>query len=533
MDTKVEETDKLQQDVTSQLMSEKKQFITPVFRQVASAVAVGSAGCVFGIVIAFSSVALGNWKIEGGVSLNEEQINWFAIVVQLVSIPGSVVGGGLVQLLGARRLLILILPPLALTWPILLLSRDSPSAMIILRAIQGLMTAGGSICVYVYPCEVSEPKRRGLLGAVPEAAFSLGFLLTYFMGGVFHWTTVVLIIPFIFVPCMIFLLLVPESPTKLIQQGRIEEAKYTLKNLRAPDHDVDMEVNEMQNVFSSSNNCEEGRCQDIRSLSKLNALLPVAVSTTLLVLKECTGQLVLALFVVQIFQNANAEISPHHGSVIVGSVRFLSNIIGAFLLGRLPRKKIIIIASLVAGVSVALLGCHFYGHENESKVAWAPLLYLAVFTLAFGIGIGPTSYLIATELLPSSVRGTGSGIAGAATFAAQFFITFLAAQTSASNLYISFWGYAAGCLTLVAFVLLLPETQGLTLQEVESYWSKVATNIHCPERKKPPKEQNNNEDSVGCSANIDSTDSSHDERVFGRVVTMVDLGNKKEIVDIV
>ncbi|XP_068233900.1 facilitated trehalose transporter Tret1-2 homolog [Palaemon carinicauda] len=539
MDTKVEAKDKLQQVITNQWMSDKdkKQFISPVFRQIASAVAVGSIGCVFGIVIAFSSVALGNWKIERDVSLNEDQINWFAIVIQLVSIPGSVVGGGLVQHLGARRLLILILPPLALTWPILLLSRSSPAAMIILRAIQGLLTAGGSICVYVYPCEVSEPKRRGLLGAVPEAAFSLGFFLTYIFGGVFHWTTVVLIIPCISVPCMIFLLLVPESPTKLIKQGKIEEAKRTLESLRPHGYNVEMEVREMQNIYSLTNSCEETHCQSVQGLSKPNALLPVAVSTTLLVLKECTGQLVLALFVVQIFQNANAEISPLHGSVIVGSVRFLSNVIGAFLLGCLPRKKIIIIASLVAGLSVALLGSHFYEHENENKVTWAPLLYFAVFTLAFGIGIGPTSYLMATELLPSSVRGTGSGIAGAAAFAAQFFITLFAAKTSISNLFISFWAYGVGCLTLATFVLLLPETQELTLQEVEAYWSKAANNLYFTKSNNSIKEQNNNDETADSNVKDDSKFShlprSQDDRVYGKVITMVDLGKKKEIVDIV
>ncbi|KAK7077985.1 hypothetical protein SK128_023720 [Halocaridina rubra] len=499
MTVKNDEQD-VKMDVCQRLVigeQETKSIISPVQKQIASAVSVSSIGCILGMVIAFSAVVIDAWTQDRDVILTEDQANWFASVVPLVSIPGSILGGVLMQFLGPRRLLLCLLPAQAFIWPIFLLLRHNAKALIILRALQGLLLSGPAIAIYVYPCEVSEACRRGTLGALPEAAFSLGFLFTYILASVFHWTTVVLVFPLMYIPYMIGVLLVPESPTWLLQHGKTEEAKTTLQKLREDGHNVEKELMEMQsrNLFISG--AHDSYCGILQQLAKANILLPVFASTTLLVLKECTGQLVLVLFVVHIFRSANIGISPHYSSVIIGGIRFISNIICVFLLGHVSRKKILIVASVLAGLSVAMLGNHFNGYEPHFMSTWSPLLYLAMYMMTFGGGIGPVTYLMATELLPSSIRGLGSGIAGGATFTAQFLITFMAAQTS-TNLFMCLWAYAAGCFTLAGFVVLLPETKDLALEKLEDYWSNQACkmNVFFSTFRKVLNEQSSNEDSV-------------------------------------
>ncbi|XP_047500239.1 facilitated trehalose transporter Tret1-like isoform X2 [Penaeus chinensis] len=425
-------------------------------------------GVVLGVVIAFPALALDAWRLEGDITLNEVEAGWFVSVAQTVSVAGSIAGGVLNDVLGPRRLLLAVLPLLASTWPVFLACVHNLPLLLSVRVLQGLLCSAATASVYIYPCEVIEARRRGAVGVLPDSAFSLGFMLTYFLAAILHWSTIIVIMPLFFLPCVLTVFLVPESPSWLLQRGRVEEARAILRQLRAPDVNVDKELLGMGPL---------DECGGKASMVKQpRFLLPVLASIFLMVLKEATGQIVVVLFVVHIFRKVDVGILPHVSSMLVGAARLVANVACSFLVGRLPRRTLLISASLAASVTIAILGGYFFRQDSQVWPDWVPLACLSVFVVAYGAGIGPVTCLMSTELLPGAVRGLGSGLAGSALNASQFTLTFAATQAG-SGFYICLWSYAAGSACLAAFALLLPETRNKSLRQIEEYWADVSENL--------------------------------------------------------
>ncbi|CAL4150851.1 unnamed protein product, partial [Meganyctiphanes norvegica] len=481
--------------------------LKPVYRQVLSSVCVALVGAALGAVMAFPGPALAQWEEDPHVRrfLTKQQKGWFVSVAQLTAIPGSLLGGALQEQLGPRRVLLLLLPFLMVSWLLLLLAYNDPLCLILTRAIQGFIVASCSVAVYIYPCEITEGYRRGVVGALPDAAFSLGFLITYLLVGLMSWQNLVIILlPTVFLPCYIATAAVPESPVWLMHHNRTKEARLVEQWLR-PNQQFTGAKESLITLKCTHKERRKPRCHSLMLLSEMRYLLPVIFAVILLILKESSGQFVVVLFVMHIFKVADVSLSPHWSSVLVGCARMVANLVCCLLLTLCKRRPLLATASMIASCAMSILGLYFYTHDTVDWPGWVPLACLMTFMLAYGGGIGPVSFLLATEILPGSVRGVGSGLAQAAFSSVQFTFsrTFGEAQ-EALGIYTCLWLYATGCLALALFTLLLPETRQLTLEQVEEYWEKLATKLNFCSTK-PSRRMSVNSNS---SSSTDSTNSS-------------------------
>ena len=133
------------------------------------------------------------------------------------------------------------------------------------------------------------------------------------------------------------------------------------------------------------------------------------------------------------------------------------------------RKKLLLIG--IAGMAVCLLtvGAAFYFNaEKGPLVLIAILAYIAFFE----ISLGPLTFVVISEIFPNRIRGRAMSI----TIFALWCAVFLVSQTfpilkdgiGVGNTFLIYM-----IMAIFAFVfvwMILPETKGKTLEEIEKTW---------------------------------------------------------------
>lgn len=127
--------------------------------------------------------------------------------------------------------------------------------------------------------------------------------------------------------------------------------------------------------------------------------------------------------------------------------------------------------------SLFALGAFFYIKENEvvdavvlESLGWLPLTSLILFIAAFGIGAGPVSWLMSSEILPPKIKGPGISIATCTCWLLGFVVTktFVNIQEVLSSAG-AFWMFGSFCMLGTLFGLfILPETKGKTTEEIQA-----------------------------------------------------------------
>lgn len=341
---------------------------------------------------------------------------------------------------------------------------------------QGTIVALLNSDICVYPCEVSDAHHRGTLASLVDSFGSLGFLLCYAVGDHLHWTTATWVLTTVTVlPSFLGLLASQESPPWLLRKGRREDALAALIHLRGTKEAAEQELAEANKYFNNLKQSDGPWWKVVPLLKKRPYFLPMTTAVFMIALKEFSGLSVLSIYIVRIFQLAGVDFDPFLSSVVVGSVRLAGNFLGSVLLHHLPRKVLLVGGNILTASATACMGVFFFLHSRGydlQQVDWIPLAALMLFMVGMAVGVGPTSWLVAVEILPGTIRSFGHGV----TLTSYAICSFVVSKTFEDmkpllGMHGLFWCYSVGCLTYALFVLVLvPETRGCSLKDIEVYW---------------------------------------------------------------
>jgi len=109
------------------------------------------------------------------------------------------------------------------------------------------------------------------------------------------------------------------------------------------------------------------------------------------------------------------------------------------------------------------------------NISWVPLPLLIVFTVAFNLGLGSLTWVVATEILPVRSRGWTHTIANVTSNFCWFLVTktFKDIQDEL-GLCAPFFFYGSVCIFGVVFIyIFLPETRGKTYEETAQSFEGV------------------------------------------------------------
>lgn len=457
---------------------------------------------ILGVLANFSSIApsmsLGFSAIAIPVlkeNLNSTQLSWFASVASLATPFGCFFAGPFADKYGRRKAMSFVNIICLLGWITIALSYYLNQMhfwiLIIGRILTGLSTGLCSSPATVYMAEISTPELRGIFTTWASASFSLGVLVVYFLGFLLKSNLGAICITTSILPCigLIFTtFLIPESPTWLIGKNRIEEGKKSLCNIFDTKVCTPLVLKELESLVK--NREVKGFSTKRKSLfdkliSKISYLLqphclrPIGVVLTYFMFQQFSGIFVIIFYAIDIVNNAGVTYDPYITIVVIGIVRLFSAILPSFLAKKFGRRPLSIFSGI--GMSLCLLPLSLYiylkqtGAVKADNSTWLPLTLLLFYFITSSIGFLPLPFALAAELFPTKIRGTAAGLISGI----GYFFNFVAVKVYPDMvLYLGrsgtfcFYGSMALIGTIFVYIL-LPETKGKSLKEIEEYFGKI------------------------------------------------------------
>lgn len=208
-------------------------------------------------------------------------------------------------------------------------------------------------------------------------------------------------------------------------------------------------------------------------LCEPQVLKPMVIINVFNVLQILSGTYLIVLYAVDIISHIqNERIDSFLAAVLTACVRFAFTVIASVLLGIIGRRSLSISSGIGTAFSAFCLGflilfqddCSINGYFS----AFFVLLYVATNTVGFMILPG----VMLGELFPAKVRG----LAGGLSFMAFNLSLFATAKVfpevkNAIGMHGVFWVFSASSFVASVFLyLVLPETKGVSLGEIEDYF---------------------------------------------------------------
>jgi len=424
-------------------------------------------GLLFGYDTAIIAGAIAYLKETFALSSFGEGL---AVSIVLVGcMIGAAVAGTLSDRLGRRRFMFLsavffFISAIGCALP------QNLAQFLIFRWIGGLAIGAASIVCPLYISEIAPPRIRGALVSVNQLAIVTGILLAYFVNWAFvgagpsnwRWMFGTGAAPAILF--ILFILRIPESPRWLLKQGRDKEARDVLG--RVDDAaTAEGEVAAIREALSM----ESG---SVRELFRPGLRKAMFIGVFLAVFQQITGINAVIYYAPRFFETAGlGRSSAIFQSALIGLVNLVFTLVAIALVDRLGRKPMLMAGCAGMGVSFVLLGAAFkFQLFSGPLVLVLTLVYIAFFAMTQG----PIVWVVISEIFPNRLRGRAMAIATAALWVADFAVS-LSFPVIADRLHESFafWLYAVMCaIDLVFIAVMLPETKGRSLEEIEKRWLK-------------------------------------------------------------
>ncbi|KAL8027739.1 hypothetical protein ABFX02_14G115600 [Erythranthe guttata] len=415
-------------------------------------------------------------------------------ILNVYSLLGSAAAGRTSDWIG-RRYTIVLAGAIFFVGALLMGFATNYAFLMVGRFVAGIGVGYALMIAPVYTAEVAPASSRGFLSSFPEVFINFGILLGYVSNFAFSklpenigWRFMLGIgaIPSIFLALGV--LAMPESPRWLVMQGRLGDAKRVLDRTSDSLEESKLRLAEIKEAAGIPEHCDE----DVVAVSKKSQgggvwrdllLHPTPAVRHILIcavgihfFQQASGIDSVVLYSPEIFEKAGIAKTTDKllATMAVGFTKTLFILVATFLLDKIGRRPLLL--SSVAGMIVSLLGLAIgltVIEHAEHKLIWAIALCIGStlsYVSFFSIGMGPITWVYSSEIFPLRLRAQGCamGVALNRVTSGVISMTFLSLNRAITigGAFFLYAGVAA--IALVFFYTLYPETQGKTLEEMES-----------------------------------------------------------------
>ena len=425
-------------------------------------------GLLFGYDTGVISGAILFIQKQFSLSPAMEEVTVSSVLVGAVL--GAALGGALTNRFGRRKMIILAglvftlsavgtaLAP-TITW------------LITIRLLSGIAIGMASFISPMYIAELVPAKVRGSLVAVNMLAITTGivvaYLVDYALSGTAGWRYMFGLAAIPSISLVVAMWRLPDSPRWLISKSQLEQAKHVLQRVRTA-ADVGPELAEIQLSM------ERQGTGGMAGLFVPSLRMPMIVGLGLAVFQQITGINTVIYYAPTILKFAG--IGATGPAILAGAglamVMWLMHVLAIFLLDRVGRRPLLLTGVGGQILGLAILGAALRFPQLAGFKSPIAIGGLVIYVACFAFGLGPIFWLLISEIYPLKVRGAAMGVVTVTNWAlnlvvAMSFLTLAGVLGQAGT----FWLYgviAAGA--WVFFYLLVPETKGKTLEQIEAHW---------------------------------------------------------------
>ncbi|CAG9833445.1 unnamed protein product [Diabrotica balteata] len=434
---------------------------------------------ITGLIIAWPSPSIP--KIvndKGNYDITEEEASYFSFLNATGPVLLSVFISKLCDTLGRKKTLMLSAIPHAITW-IMKAFCTNINALYAARALGSLGDTFMYNSLPMYIGEVCTPRVRGVWGNGLICALYLGLFTINTIGAycsIKLTALICLVFPIVFFILFYFM---PESPYYYTIKGNDEAAKESLKWLRGSDN-IEEEFAKLKDNVNKQM-AEPSSWKDVLTVeSNRKACL---AGVFLRVSQNFCGLLAFSVYAQYIFENAGDIIDPKVSSILYTGLSFLCYIIASNFSDKLGRRLSYITSISLTTIPLFVIAIYFVIKEYAPQLHitnydFLPLVCMIVYIIlaSFGTGLVPT--LMLGELFAANVKVKSLSIV--TTF---FSLSFCAAN----NLFYYISKYCGifgpffifgGCniVSAIAAAVIIPETRGKTLEEIQHQLKKKGQN---------------------------------------------------------
>ncbi|MBZ4191727.1 sugar porter family MFS transporter [Niabella beijingensis] len=438
-------------------------------------------GFLFGFDMAVVSGVLP--FIQKQFSLSPVEEGWFVSVALIGCIAGVAVSGELSDRTGRKN-------PLFIAALLFFLSAvgcaflPSLKGILVSRFLGGVGIGLASNVVPLYISEIAPAHKRGRLVTFYQFALTLGILAAYLSNaglvsyaaahppvGQGGWLELIFrqevwrgMLGLGVIPALLFLfglVLVPESPRWLIQQGRTAEGHAIMEGITTGSNWEPLQ----QEAQPASGT---GSYKALFSPRWRKALL---LGIALPLFSQFSGINAIIYYGPSILSNAGVSLSNAFLSqVIFGFANMIFTLIAIWKVDSAGRRPLYLWGTAGATLTLFLTGLCFA--TGATTTVWLLICVLA-FLACFAFSIGPLKFVIASEIFPGKIRGRAMALSIMVMWIADTIVgqltPILLKQIGTAG---TFWIFALfGIIAFITVYKLLPETKGKSLEQIESEWN--------------------------------------------------------------
>lgn len=350
----------------------------------------------------------------------------------------------------------------------------------IFRFIGGIGVGASSVAAPVYISEISTPQTRGRLTAMYQFNIVFGilvaFISNYLIGILFdeniawRWMLGIEGLPALIYTLMVFN--IPNSPRWLLLKNRSDAiVKESIVLLGIAQEKATVYLEEIKIAIYET---KEKKSDSLFS-GKYNR--PLVLAFLIAFFNQLSGINFVLYYAPEILERAGlASGESLFSSISIGVINLIFTFVGISLIDKLGRKQLMYIGSIGYIISLAMVGWCFYSGASSVLL----LTFILVFIASHAVGQGAVVWVFISEIFPNKVRSYGQswGTSTHWVFAALITLltpTFLDAEIGIfkENPWPIFIFFAfMMVLQLLWVIFMMPETKGITLEDLAKLLSK-------------------------------------------------------------